>query len=105
LHAKATKLRCGPRHGRSTVEGGGRRAASVHQWRKAVPAVRPMGERRVSWPGTTDIMDKHQGARRTVHWVRASLSVRVRCGMAADRPAVRDVARARGPDTFQCPTV
>jgi hypothetical protein len=64
-----------------------------------------MGERRVAWPGTTDVMDKHQGARRTVHWARVGLDVRVQRGTAAGRPAVRDVARARGPDAFQCPTV
>jgi hypothetical protein len=84
---------------------GRRRAASAHQWRKAVPAVRPTGKRRVAWLGTTDVTDTLQGAQRMVHWVWASLGVRVRRGTAAGRAAVHDVARARGPDAFQRYTI
>jgi hypothetical protein len=78
LCAKATKLRCGPRHGRSTVEGaatcGGRRAnGGAWEARRGQRA-------RTTWlgQGPTNVMHRDQGVRRTDRWMLAGLDVRVR---------------------------
>jgi hypothetical protein len=93
------------RHGRSTTQGGRRRAAAVRQWRKAIP---PSGRwRSAAWPGrgATDVTYRSGWERRTDRWTRAGLGVRVRPVRRHDDAAGReqrgDVVRADALPVFQ----
>jgi hypothetical protein len=65
LCAKATKLRCGPRHGRSTAEGGGDVRRPSGQWRRLGGAAWPARTHHVARPSTHK---RHaQGPRSAAH--------------------------------------
>jgi hypothetical protein len=98
LCTKATKLWCGPLHGRSTAERGGdvqQPSANGGAW-----AARSGQRARTTWlgQGPTDVTHRDQGARRTDRYVRAGLVVHVRPvrrhADAAGREQRGNVARA-----------
>jgi hypothetical protein len=95
LRAKATKLRCGPRHGRSTTEGGGDvRRPSTNGARRFPPSGR-WGS--AAWPGPGPPMSwtstKERGAR-SIGRGSASTCVYSAVRRQADRPCATSHAHA-----------